>query len=334
VISVITPNAIDPDLNNNRSTVTDTVRRPQADLQVLKLGPATAVAGNAISYTMLITNTGPDAVDARLSDIFLGGIRVAANQVSASQGVCAIIGASTGPVICDFTSFIGTASVTLTISTDPLTPANLDPISYTLTNMAAVTVTSPNADDPDPTNNSSQVSTLVERRQADLQIRKARVGSGSVAPGGAITFTLTFTNAGPDVVDAVIVDRIEPFGAVLSPITIPASCTGGAQTMLCVRDAFTGVEVLTITAIVDSAFSGNIDNTATIGSGNSYDPIPGNNSDCPAGGGVQNAHRPGADHHQNRPARFRQRLPRRYHYLQRSRDQPGDRRRHRRGHYR
>src|SRR5690606_386457 len=48
----------DPDTDNNSATDTDTLV-PSADLSVLKTGPASAIAGTNVTYTLLVTNQGP-----------------------------------------------------------------------------------------------------------------------------------------------------------------------------------------------------------------------------------------------------------------------------------
>ncbi len=60
--AVVTPSAgvTDPVTSNNTSTVTTTLA-PLANLQIKKLGPATAVPGTKITYTIAVTNDGPSA---------------------------------------------------------------------------------------------------------------------------------------------------------------------------------------------------------------------------------------------------------------------------------
>ena len=49
---------------NNTATSSVTLT-PSADLQITKAGPATAVAGTNIVYTITVTNAGPSDADRR-----------------------------------------------------------------------------------------------------------------------------------------------------------------------------------------------------------------------------------------------------------------------------
>src|SRR5262249_12900572 len=58
----------DPNTNNNSAAVQTTVRS-QADLQVQESGPSTAAAGTNVTYTITVTNSGPNAaVNGALND--------------------------------------------------------------------------------------------------------------------------------------------------------------------------------------------------------------------------------------------------------------------------
>ncbi|MCY2989816.1 MAG: hypothetical protein NTY19_18380 [Planctomycetota bacterium] len=65
----------DSQLANNTATVTTTVN-PQADLQITKTGsPNPVLAGQALTYTITVTNAGPSAViGAHVADIFPAGL--------------------------------------------------------------------------------------------------------------------------------------------------------------------------------------------------------------------------------------------------------------------
>src|SRR5262249_57073866 len=72
----------DPNPANNVATATTTVQA-QADVGVAKTGPATAIAGTDLTYTITVTNSGPsDAQNVVLSDILPSGTTF----VSASSG--------------------------------------------------------------------------------------------------------------------------------------------------------------------------------------------------------------------------------------------------------
>ena len=64
-------------------------------------------------------------------------------------------------------------------------------------------------------------------RQADLSITKTD-GSGSYTPGGASTYTLVVSNAGPDAVTAAVVNDTLPNGATLSAAWTCSASAGSA----------------------------------------------------------------------------------------------------------
>ena len=77
--------------NTPTDTATITVRQPTggvADIAIEKAGPATAVAGEQVVYTLVVTNNGPAlATGVQVVDALPEGVSFVA--ASASQGVCA-----------------------------------------------------------------------------------------------------------------------------------------------------------------------------------------------------------------------------------------------------
>ena len=71
--------AVDGDTANNTATSSVTLT-PSADLQVTKSGPATAVAGTNVVYTITVTNAGPsDATGVTLTDPTPPGLTFVSN---------------------------------------------------------------------------------------------------------------------------------------------------------------------------------------------------------------------------------------------------------------
>ncbi|HTY72142.1 MAG TPA: DUF11 domain-containing protein, partial [Actinomycetes bacterium] len=70
----VTNTVHDPDLANNSATATTSVR-PSADLSLVKTGPASVVAGARITYTLVVSNAGPDAAaSVRVTDTLPAGL--------------------------------------------------------------------------------------------------------------------------------------------------------------------------------------------------------------------------------------------------------------------
>jgi uncharacterized repeat protein (TIGR01451 family) len=120
------------------------VAATSADLQVLKVGPATVTAGQNVVYTITVTNVGPDpALNAVLSDPAPAGLTFVSSSAPCPTFPCGL-----GNIA---------ANTTITI---PNVTFNV-PANYTggdVVNTAAVTSTTP---DPTPNDNSSSVTTAV-----------------------------------------------------------------------------------------------------------------------------------------------------------------------------
>ena len=77
----------DPDLANNTATDTDTLT-PEADLSVTKTdGQTAAVPGQAVTYTIVVSNVGPSSVTgATVTDALSASLVNATWTCSASAG--------------------------------------------------------------------------------------------------------------------------------------------------------------------------------------------------------------------------------------------------------
>ncbi len=255
----------DPIVINNSSTV-DTTVTATADVQVVKSGPNTAVAGTTISYMLAVTNAGPStAANVSLADPTPTGLTfVSADAPCASGFPCNLGNMASGAGI----------SVTAIYAI----PANLGGV---VTNIA--TVSSPT--DSTPANNSSAVDTTIAA-VADLAVVKT--GPATITAGAPISYSVVVSNAGPsDVAGAPFADNV-PAGIT----NVSASCgtpTGGAS---CGAVNVSGNAVgSTITSLPSGssvtitingtapADAGPISNTATIAAPQGVtDPAPANNS--------------------------------------------------------
>ncbi|HEV2216493.1 MAG TPA: DUF11 domain-containing protein, partial [Candidatus Dormibacteraeota bacterium] len=72
--AVVQADQTDPVPSNNSSSSTLTVALPQTDISVTKSGPASAPPGASITYTVTVTNNGPDtATNATMTDVLPPG---------------------------------------------------------------------------------------------------------------------------------------------------------------------------------------------------------------------------------------------------------------------
>ncbi|UCC83107.1 MAG: DUF11 domain-containing protein [Gemmatimonadota bacterium] len=184
----------DPDATNDTSSVMTAVTE-QADLEVAKTGPATALVGDTITYVITTANNGPsDAQGVVVSDQLPAGVTF----VSTTRGASESGGVVTWPVIASLASG---ASVIDTVKIVAAAPGSLLDIA------SATAATA----DPDGSNNdgsapAARVTTTVGE-QADIEV--AKTGPSSASPGDTITYVITVTNIGPSAaIDVVLTDPL------------------------------------------------------------------------------------------------------------------------------
>jgi uncharacterized repeat protein (TIGR01451 family) len=141
----------DPDLSNNTSSV-DTQVAGSADLSLVKTGPATVQAGGLMTYTLLVSNAGPDdAVAVQLTDTLPAGVVFQA--ASGTGWACTNTGDVS--VTCDLPVLPNGASSTVQlVVAAPLTTGAL----VNNARVAAATA------DPTPANNASATQSVVTPR--------------------------------------------------------------------------------------------------------------------------------------------------------------------------
>jgi len=266
----------DPTPGNNSATDTDTAN-PIADLAITKTdGSATYTPGNAITYTIVASNSGPSAVTgATVADTIPAAITSPAWTCVASAGSsCPASGSGNIGALVNLLPS-GTATFTLTGTVSAGATGNL-------VNTATVAVP-PGTTDPTPGNNSA-TDTDTANPIADLAITKTD-GSATYTPGNAITYTIVASNSGPSAVTGATVADTVP-AAITAPTwtcvasagsSCPASGSGniGASVNLLVG----GTATFTLTGTVSAGATGNLVNTATVAvPPGTTDPTPGNNS--------------------------------------------------------
>jgi len=231
------------------TTWTATKAPPQADLAVSKDdGKTTVVAGSSNTYTITVTNNGPEAVSSlTLTDTATASLL---NPVftPATGTYNPATGAWTG------LSLGSGQSVTMTM-TATLSPAAVG----TVTNTASV---SPPAgvSDPTPSNNTvTDTDSVVV--QADVSVTKT--GPGVLTPPTGVTWRITVTNNGPSDATGVQVADATPSG--LTFVSNAGACTSAFP---CNLGAIPAGQSRTIDATysVPAGFStpATVDNTATV----------------------------------------------------------------------
>lgn len=257
----------DPSGGNNSSTAATTVNAPSANLSIVKTdSPDPVNVGSTLTYTIVVTNNGPDtATGVTVTDTLPGGVTF--GSATPTQGSCS----GTSTVTCTIGTMTNGASVTITIMVTPNATG-------TLNNTASVT--SP-TNDPNLGNNSSTTSTTVNPAApttADLVVTQV-VTPDPVAVGLQATFTITVTNNGPANATGVVLTNTLPSNVTFNSAT-PSQGTCNAPSggvFTCNLGNIANGANATITLVVTTQTAGMISNTASA-AGNESDPTPPNNT--------------------------------------------------------
>jgi uncharacterized repeat protein (TIGR01451 family) len=229
-------------------------------------GQATAVPGNPVTYTITVTNNGPDTV-------------TALSVIEAVPGT--LLGPTFAPSTGTYDSGTGewtglnlapTQSATLALS------GTIDPFARgTLVNSATV---APPAGGTDPNGtNDSATDTDTLTPSADLGLTKLDdldpVGLGSV-----LTYTLAVTNAGPSGATGVTLTDTLPASMLYesaTPTQGTCSYVGATRTLTCNLGSIAPSSGVSVTLSVRPRAVGTLVNTASV-VGSEPDPAPGNNT--------------------------------------------------------
>jgi uncharacterized repeat protein (TIGR01451 family) len=268
----------DTDMSNNSATDTDSLT-PQVDLAITKVDDqggssttaslGTAVPGQSITYTIVVTNNGPsDVMGATVGDTFPAGISSDTYTAGIITGTASGFTTSGSGNISDTVNLAAGASITYTVT------ANIDPAATgNLSNTATVSVPSGTTETNASNNSATDTDTLTP--QADLSITKDD-GMTEAVPGNNVTYTIVVTNNGPSTATNVEITDVLP-----NDINFVSASQG-------TYDSGTGIDsigsidpgnsvTLTLTGTVNGAATGSISNTATVSS-STTDTNLGNNS--------------------------------------------------------
>ena len=208
----------------------------EADLAISKSGPATAAANSNVTYTITISNLGPDNAPATLDDNIPAGMTFVSLSAPGGWSCSTPNVGDPGLVNCtnaDFGSG-GNAVFSLVLNIPPGTPPGT-----IFTNIA--TVTSPF--DPNEENNSAPaVTTVPGASSADVAILKN--GPTAAPPDTDVTYTLTVINSGPDTATSVSLTDTLPGTMTFVSLSSPPgwSCStpsvGAGGTITCTNASF------------------------------------------------------------------------------------------------
>jgi uncharacterized repeat protein (TIGR01451 family) len=228
------------------------VTPPSADLKLLMNGPATVNAGAPLSYTIDVSNLGPDPTSGTITvaDTLPAGVTGA----SGSGGGWSCGAPSGGVITCTTPGPLASGPPLPTLIMAMTAPV----VTGNITNSATV---SDSIADANPSNNTASVTTNVGP-QANLSITKS--GPASVNAGQNIVYTITVTNAGPTAATGTVVSDSTPVG-----IAFLSNANGCTTAFPCNLGTLNTGQSVTITSTynVPNSFSGgSVMNTATVSS--------------------------------------------------------------------
>lgn len=248
---------------------------PQADLSITKTdGVTTATAGGSVTYTITASNAGPStASGATVTDTFPAALTGTWTCVGAGGGTCT---ASGNGNINDTVNLPVAGSVTYTVSASIHASA-----AGTLSNTATVSVPA-GMTDPVPGNNSAtDTDTLAQA--ADLSVTVTD-GVTTAAAGGAVTYTITASNAGPSNATGATVADLFPASLAVTWTCVGAgggTCTASSSGNIndLINLPVGGSVTYTAAAAISASATGVLSNTATVAApAGVADPSPANNS--------------------------------------------------------
>jgi large repetitive protein len=257
----VTSNAEDPAPANNKSEAAVTVA-PAADLLITKTAsPTNAKVGDEVTYTLSVTDAGPDTAKAvKVTDALPAG-----ESYQSSEGGCSASGQGLTCVLNDIAD-----GETKTLHVKVLIGAAL--AEQTVTNTAEV---ASETFDPETANNRAQAEVQVETA-ADLQLEKS-ASPTSVSPGGEATYSLAVTNTGPDPAKGVLLSDELPAGE--SYLSNDGGCSVSGQKVICELGAMSDGEERTVQIVVRPELAlaaSTVINTAIVSSA-TWDPNTANN---------------------------------------------------------
>lgn len=274
--------ATDPNPDNDTATAVTTT--PSSDVAVTKSGPSFSAADTDVSYSVSVTNLGPDdTVTLTLTDAIPPGMTfVSANQDNGPAFSCGFPspGDTIGSINCSIATLTAgsTADFTFVFHIPPATPPGTE-----FTNVANVNT----ATDPNSENDTAVAVTATPfPPQSDMFITKT--GPAGAAPDSDVVYTITVSNAGPDDASSVELQDVLPgtmtFVSISQgpgpamPCTTPAVGAGGLISCTAATFPNDATTTFTLTGHIPAGTpSGTtFNNTATISASN--DPNEENNS--------------------------------------------------------
>lgn len=275
--SVVSPSAPqDPISENNSATATTSVTVGSNARLVKTASVSTPViVGTDFTYRLATSYTGDAPQNLTVSDTLPPQIAAQSGAPFVSNGWSCTIAGQT--VNCSRSTGGSAAGADVNIG-DIVIPVRAVSSAVLVTNTATIGSSTP---DPDPSNNTGQVSFTVTDPSADLQASKVGPNPALVTTGSTWDWSIRLRNLGPSqlVGTARMVDTL-PVGIRVTQVTVPNgwSClpaapfdtTAGARTMTCTREytsaspLASGAQAPLLTYRAQALADGNFSNTMCV----------------------------------------------------------------------
>jgi uncharacterized repeat protein (TIGR01451 family) len=268
----------DPTPGNNSATDIDALN-PQADLAISVTDtPDPVLAGNNLTYTITVTNSGPsNAASVSLANSLPAGTTFVSLSAPGGWSSSTPAVGATGTVSSTISSLApGSAVFTLVVAVAP-SVASGTVLSNTATITAATT-------DPNPANNSGTATTAVAA-SADVSVTLIDTPDPVLA-GNNLTYTITVTNSGPSNAASVSLANSLPAGTTFVSLSAPGGwssstpavgATGTVSSTISSLAPGSAVFTLVVAVNPTLADASTLTNTATVAAATT-DPNPANNS--------------------------------------------------------
>ena len=257
IVNGVTAHSDTADPVEGNNTVTSQVPvTTSAHLNVVKQGPVSVIAGNTISWTIDVSNTGSStARNVHVADDLPTGI--SGITFTAPAGVtCPANPVAGTTATCDLPDLAaGAPAVRITVSAI----VDSDHLAGSIDNTARATTSTPQSG---PVGDDTSHTTTPVTTRAQLSISKTGP-TGPVTAGNPITWTVQVNNAGPSVARAVVVTDPAPTGVT----GFAGTWSGGTCAQPCALGDLPSGGTVTITykATVQPDYTGDtLSNTASL----------------------------------------------------------------------
>jgi uncharacterized repeat protein (TIGR01451 family) len=243
-----------------------------ADLSVTESGsPNPVAAGSNITYTAVVTNSGPSAAD---NATLVATIPANTTFVSIASPAGWTCSAGTSNVVCTISSMAGSTAATFSM----VVKVNAGTANGTVIGETATVNSS--ASDSNSTNNTATVNTIVGvTAGADLSVSNS-ASPNPVLAGSNITYTQVVTNTGSAAATTATFSEPTPANTTFVSITAPAGWTCTSPPVSCTNPSVaagsSGTFTAVYTVIAGTASGTVITDTATTNAAN--DTTAGDNS--------------------------------------------------------